>query len=256
MTPDNQLRRTPATTETHCQVKCILIHISTQMPQAQVLAAKCLIEASPQIQNARFDLVLLGLDLSDSETVDTLRVAREASAATRFAIISAADTRGDILATLAAGLHGFISKHQSDTEILAAINDILSGRTYVPCSLAASVSQGDRETTPSRSTEVNFSKLTKRQREVLQLLARGMSNKEIARAVEIAEATKRIAVLNADEVDGGSGRRGPGSAPRLRVGGAKDHHRGRDHGRPNKAFSAVRVSCRDDASHRSALSCL
>ena len=105
--------------------------ISTQMPQAQVLAAKCLIEASPQIQNARFDLVLLGLDLSNSETVDTLRVAREASAATRFAIISAADTRGDILATLAAGLHGFISKHQSDTEILAAINDILSGRTYV-----------------------------------------------------------------------------------------------------------------------------
>ena len=166
--------------------------ISTQMPQAQVLAAKCLIEASPQIQNARFDLVLLGLDLSNSETVDTLRVAREASAATRFAIISAADTRGDILATLAAGLHGFISKHQSDTEILAAINDILSGRTYVPCSLAASVSQGDRETTPSRSTEVDFSKLTKRQREVLQLLARGMSNKEIARALEIAEATTNI----------------------------------------------------------------
>jgi len=106
--------------------------ISTQMPQAQVLAAKSLIEALPQIQNGVFDLVLLGLDLSNSEMVDTLKVAREASAATRFAIISASDTRADILATLAAGLHGFISKHQSDTEILAAINDILSGRVYVP----------------------------------------------------------------------------------------------------------------------------
>jgi DNA-binding NarL/FixJ family response regulator len=129
-----------------------------------------------------------------AETVDMLKVAREASAATRFAIISVSGTRGDILATLAAGLHGFISKHQSDAEILGAIDDILSGRTYVPCSLAetddseAFASQGAR----GRSTEADLSKLTKRQREVLQLLVRGMSNKEIARALEIAEATTKI----------------------------------------------------------------
>ena len=172
--------------------------ISTQMPQAEVLAAQSLIEALPQIQNGVFDLVLLGLDLSNSETVDTLKVAREASAATRFAIISASDTRADILATLAAGLHGFISKHQSDAAILDAITHLLSGRIYVPPSLAeagdnaASVSQGDREAAPFLSTEADLLKLTKRQREVLQLLARGMSNKEIARALEIAEATTKI----------------------------------------------------------------
>jgi len=169
--------------------------ISSQIPQAQVLSAESLIEALPEIQNGVFDLVLVGLDQSNSETI---RVAREASAATRFAIISASDARGDILATLAAGLHGFISKHQSDAEILTAINDILSGRVYVPCSLAdagnseGSVGQGDREATPFLSTEVDLSKLTKRQREVLQLLARGMSNKEIARALTIAEATTKI----------------------------------------------------------------
>ena len=172
--------------------------ISTQMPQAQVLSANSLIEALPEIQNGVFDLVLLGLDLSNSETVDTMKVAREASAATCFAIISALDTRGDILAALAAGLHGFISKHQSDTEILTAINDILAGRIYVPCSLAEAgdsegfVGQGDREATPFLSIEADLSKLTKRQREVLQLLARGMSNKKIARALKIAEATTKI----------------------------------------------------------------
>jgi DNA-binding NarL/FixJ family response regulator len=172
--------------------------ISTQMPQAQVLAAKSLIEAFPQIQNGGFDLVLLGLDLSTSETVDALKRVREASAATRFAITSASATRRNILATLAAGLHGFISKHQSDTEILAAINDILSGRIYVPRSIAeagdgeASSRQGDRGAAPILSTEADLSKLTKRQREVLQLLARGMSNKEIARALKIAEATTKI----------------------------------------------------------------
>ncbi|MGA7453675.1 MAG: response regulator transcription factor, partial [Rhodoplanes sp.] len=69
---------------------------------------------------------------------------------------------------------------------------------YVPRSLGeagddeASVNQGDRGTAPFLSTEADLSKLTKRQREVLQLLARGMSNKEIARALKIAEATTKI----------------------------------------------------------------
>jgi DNA-binding NarL/FixJ family response regulator len=172
--------------------------ISTQMPQAQVLAANSLIETLPQIQNGLFDLVLLDLDLSNSETIATLKVAREASATTRFATISAAAKRADILATLAAGLHGFISKHQSDAAILYAITRLLSGLIYVPSSLAdadnneASVSQGDREAAPLLTTEADLSKLTKRQREVLHLLARGMSNKEIARALEIAEATTKI----------------------------------------------------------------
>ena len=99
---------------------------------------------------------------------------------------------------MAAGLHGFISKHQSDTEILTAINDILSGRVYVPCSLAdAGDSRGFRWPRRQGSRAFPFdradlSKLTKRQREVLQLLARGMSNKEIARALKIAEATTKI----------------------------------------------------------------
>ena len=127
-----------------------------------------------------------------------LKAAREASPSTQFATISASDTRAAILATLAAGSHGFISKHQSDADILDAITYLLSGRTYVPRSLAeagddgASVSRGDTGAAPLLSTEADLSKLTKRQREVLQLLARGMSNKEIARALEIAEATTKI----------------------------------------------------------------
>ena len=95
---------------------------------------------------------------------------------------------------MAAGFHGFISKHQSDTDILAAITDILSGRIYVPSSLASSLAEVGNEirhaTLPTLSTDVL--KLTKRQREVLSLLARGKSNKEIARALDIAEATTKI----------------------------------------------------------------
>ena len=103
-------------------------------------------------------------------------------------------------ATLAAGFHGFISKRQSDAEILAAVMDILAGRIYVPKSFAkmgdgdALSGRFDREAVPTLSTEADVLKLTKRQREVLTLLARGLSNKEIARTLAIAEATTKIHV--------------------------------------------------------------
>ena len=173
--------------------------LRAELPRAEVIDASNLNEALSQIRNRIFDLVLMGTDELGLEQRDSLKAACEASPSTRFIVVSASDTRADILATLAAGFHGFISKHQSDSEILAAITDILSGRIYVPVSLAEvregdplSSSRLDREAPPTLSTETDILKLTKRQREVLSLLARGLSNKEIARALDIAEATTKI----------------------------------------------------------------
>jgi DNA-binding NarL/FixJ family response regulator len=168
--------------------------ICAKVPCAEVIEANSLVQGLSQLRNSIFDLVLVGL--SSFGPLNPLKAACEASPATRFAIISSSDTRTDILASLAAGFHGFISKHQSDTDILAAITDILSGRIYVPSSLASSLAEvgngARRATLPTLSTGADALKLTKRQREVLSLLARGRSNKEIARALEIAEATTKI----------------------------------------------------------------
>jgi DNA-binding NarL/FixJ family response regulator len=172
--------------------------IKAEMPSAEVIEASNPSEALAQIRASAFDLVLVGTDRSGLEQFDSLKAAREGSPATRFAVVSASDTRADILATLSAGFHGFISKRQSDTEILAAVTSILAGRIYVPASFAkigrgdALSSQFDGEALPVLSTEADVLKLTKRQREVLTLLARGLSNKEIARVLDIAEATTKI----------------------------------------------------------------
>jgi DNA-binding NarL/FixJ family response regulator len=168
--------------------------IKAEMPWAEVIEASNPSEVLAQIRASAFDLVLVGTD----RQFDSLKAAREVSPSTRFTIVSASDTRADILATLAAGFHGFISKRQSGTDILSAITDILSGRIYMPESLAEAgegnvlSSRSYRETLPKLSTEADVLKLTKRQREVLSLLARGLSNKEIARALAIAEATTKI----------------------------------------------------------------
>ncbi|MFY9992625.1 MAG: response regulator transcription factor [Rhodoplanes sp.] len=172
--------------------------IRAKVACAEVIDASNLNDALSQIRHSVFDLVLVGTDRSGLEQLDFLKAAREASPATRFAVVSASDTRADILATLSAGFHGFISKHQSCTEILAAVTSILAGRIYVTPSFAktgggnALSSQFDGEALPALSTKADVLKLTKRQREVLTLLARGLSNKEIARALAIAQATTKI----------------------------------------------------------------
>jgi DNA-binding NarL/FixJ family response regulator len=172
--------------------------IEAAMPLAEVVEARDPREALVEIRASTFDLVLVGTDRSGPEQFGSFKAAREASPSTRFTIVSASDTRADILATLAAGFHGFISKCQTDTEIIAAVTSILAGTIYIPASFAkidgsnAIGGQSDRGVLPVLSTEDDVLKLTKRQREVLTLLARGLSNKEIARTLAIAEATTKI----------------------------------------------------------------
>jgi DNA-binding NarL/FixJ family response regulator len=106
--------------------------------------------------------------------------------------------RIDALRALENGLFGFISKSQSDEEIFGAITDVLSGRIYVPPTVihpdeAESQSVGVMcpPSTP-RAPELNANKLTPRQRAILPLIAQGMSNREIARALKIAVGTTKI----------------------------------------------------------------
>ncbi|TIY09147.1 MAG: response regulator transcription factor, partial [Mesorhizobium sp.] len=95
--------------------------------------------------------------------------------------------------------HGYIVKSQRDEEVVMAVNEILSGRIYVPALLSRpGAAQATHVPTPSehiphrRTTTGNLGRLTSRQKEVLKLMAEGYSNKEIARDLEIAEATTKI----------------------------------------------------------------
>jgi DNA-binding NarL/FixJ family response regulator len=174
--------------------------IADRMPGTEIFEADTLHRGLSELRFIdAFDLVLIDLDFSTFRSLQLLKPAFAASPKTRFAVISAADTRQNILAGLAAGFHGFISKHQFDDDILDAISDIASGRIYVPPSLARaehSDARGDGEAQPAMppaiESDAEFLKLTPRQREVLSHLALGMSNKEIARALHIAEATTKI----------------------------------------------------------------
>jgi DNA-binding NarL/FixJ family response regulator len=138
--------------------------------------------------NQYFDLILIDAKSLGYHSQALLRQAYQRSPTTRFAVMSTSNTRADVLNCLSAGFHGFVYKLQSDAELLAAINDLLSGRIYVPRWLADGEAGSpavppvvNLEGSPFVDLDVDILRLTPRQHEVLSLLAKGMSNKEISR---------------------------------------------------------------------------
>jgi len=139
-----------------------------------------------------FNLVLIDSDSLGDNAPEELAEWHEVRPTTRFAVISTSRTKAEALHFLSAGFHGFLHKLQSNEELLAGVHDLLVGRIYLPsCIFDGNADSGD-EISFRDNVKRETVKLTPRQNEVLSLLARGMSNKEIARELKIAEGTCKI----------------------------------------------------------------
>ena len=168
--------------------------IEARVQQALVFEANDLSVMLEYVKAKRyFDLVLIDSKSLSHHSLGLVREVHELSPATRFAVMSTSNTRADVLTCLSAGFHGFVNKLQSADEILAAVDDLLSGRIYVPRWLAdGDDSRADVEPHVGGGAHVDIFRLTPRQNEVLTLLAQGMSNKEISHKLHISEGTAKI----------------------------------------------------------------
>lgn len=162
--------------------------IQDRFPDSRVVEAPKLSQVG---SNRFFDLILIDSGSLSYEALDLLAEIYEIQPTTRVAVMLTTKARTDVLNYLSAGFHGVMHKLQPDEELLAAIDDLLSGRIYVPGWIADTYEEDDSRPS-SASIQQEALKLTPRQNEVLQLLARGMSNKEVARELNIAEGTSKI----------------------------------------------------------------
>jgi DNA-binding NarL/FixJ family response regulator len=165
-----------------------LLHDSLSVEE--VLEAETLDQAIEILtQQGAGDLVLVDLNMPGMSGPEALTALRDGFPDAKIAVVSAWDGRAEIIAALSAGVHGYIPKSMSASEIAGAIRAILDGQIFVPPAL------GKREPTGAapRIAEINGGeKLTGRQREVLVELLKGRASKEIARALNIAEGTVKI----------------------------------------------------------------
>ena len=141
-----------------------------------------------------FDLVVTDLRMPGMDGPQSLSAFREAFPAVKLVVMSGLEDRATVLASLGAGAHGYVPKSARPEIIADAIATVMSGRIWVPSALATWAPQADPQAAPppAAASSADSPRLTPRQRDVLKLLLRGASTKEIARELELGEGTVKV----------------------------------------------------------------
>jgi len=171
--------------------------IAAALPGSRVLEADSLGRAvSLAAAHDELDLLLLDLALPDSDGLAGLSRLRVELPWLPVAILSAEQRRETVLEALDLGAVGYIPKSTPRTDLLAALRQLLEGQVYLPADILRRPPLRDdipADDTP-RLPDVRLAELTAKQREVLNCLSRGESNKHIARELDIAETTVKTHV--------------------------------------------------------------
>jgi len=140
-------------------------------------------------------VVLLDLNMPGMSGVETLQLMRQDCPDTAIVMLTVSEDAEDLSVALKAGASGYLLKN-IDTEYLSrAIRRAAAGETVVAEAMTAKlVAQLQSGAAAPVASELD--KLTPREREILDCLARGESNKSIARTLELAESTVKIHVQN------------------------------------------------------------
>ncbi len=149
------------------------------------------------MQHPELDLALLDLNMPGSEGPISIRFFHQRYPHIPVVVVSGEEGRGYMEKVMNYGAMGFISKSSTAAVMLSALNLVLSGGVYIPPQLLRQYGEmagKEADVADRRSLYTNEYGLTQRQMEVLTHLAAGLSNKEIAEAIHLAEGTVKIHV--------------------------------------------------------------
>ncbi len=137
------------------------------------------------------DITIPGGGLNAAHTIAA------ASPFTKIVMLTASEAEEDVLTALKSGARGYILKGVSARELVKAVRDVHAGEAYVTPALAASLlsemKAGLREPSPLASP---LDELTERERQILEQVAAGLSNKEIAQQLFLSEKTVKHYMTN------------------------------------------------------------
>lgn len=145
-------------------------------------------EALALLAHCPADVILLDLRMPKISGIEALRALRRLPSPPQVVVLSSFDFEEEIYRAVQAGARGYLLKEMSCEEIVNAIVAVHAGKQYFPPAIAARLSE--------RSAR---SSLSRRELEILEMLSRGFTNKEIARAFGISRYTVRNHINNINQ---------------------------------------------------------
>ena len=140
------------------------------------------------------DLLILDLRLGNVDGLSVLRQFRAEGFETPVVILTMSDSEDDLSAALRAGVRGYLLKDMEPDEIVAAIHRAIRGELVVASSMTLKLAQLLQAGPKVSAQAALVASLTDREREVLDLVARGQTNKTIAKSLDISHNTVKLHV--------------------------------------------------------------
>ncbi len=164
--------------------------ISSQSDMEVVGQAADADAVEPIVGRALPDVLILDVSMPSGSGIEAIQRVRRISARTRVLVLTMHDDQAFLRSALAAGAAGYIVKNAAGRDLLTAIREVHSGRSYVSITLSNEGLQHVLENVEaSASDPLRQSGLSQRERQVLGLLAQGYTHRDIAERLDVAKKT-------------------------------------------------------------------
>jgi DNA-binding NarL/FixJ family response regulator len=126
------------------------------------------------------DLILMDLSMPRMSGMEAIREIKKRYPETKIIALTVHKTEEYLLTTLQAGADGFVLKDATHDELILAIKNVMSGKSYLSPGVSEKVIEGYLQGKKNTQSLSSWESLSQREREVLKLIAEGYKNKEIA----------------------------------------------------------------------------
>jgi DNA-binding NarL/FixJ family response regulator len=152
------------------------------------------LEAIAVARAARPDVILMDLTMPKCSGLEATRIIKGEMPQIKIIVLTVSDTDRDLFGAIKSGADGYLLKNIQPAPLFDMLDGLQQGEAPITGVLAARILKEFREPEPSTRSVEEESELTFREHQVLVLLAQGLTNKEIAVALSVAEDTVRAHV--------------------------------------------------------------
>jgi DNA-binding NarL/FixJ family response regulator len=135
------------------------------------------------------DVVILDVAMPSLNGIDVAAQARKRRPDLGVIVLSMYADESYVVRALSAGARGYLLKEATDDDLLPAVRAVAAGRSFFSPAVSAMLLEDYMRHLQQRGLEDSYHLLTDREREVLQLLAEGRTNKEVAAALDVSVST-------------------------------------------------------------------